>query len=84
MKSNFDKAVRKAFEEIKYLTDRGVMKYMESFTRSALIGSARETLIGKKNLRMSMKTMRLLINLDDTVLCLLEKIVLFPLHLKSG
>ena len=38
MKSNFDKAVRKAFEEIKYLTDRGVMKYMESFSRPASIG----------------------------------------------
>ncbi len=51
MKSNFDKAVRKAFEEIKYLTDRGFMKYMESFTRSALIGSAKENFNWEKELK---------------------------------
>tara|TARA_Y100001970_G_scaffold244385_1_gene310477 strand:+ start:4570 stop:5103 length:534 start_codon:yes stop_codon:yes gene_type:complete len=51
MESNFDKAVRKAFEEIKYLTDIGAMKYMESFTRSALIGVAKENFDWEKELK---------------------------------
>ena len=50
MKSNFDRAVRKAFEEIKYLTDRGVMKYLESFSHPASI-SALENFDWEKELK---------------------------------
>lgn len=51
MKSNFDRAVRKASEEIKYLTDRGVMKYLESFSHPASISAAKENFDWEKELK---------------------------------